>query len=110
MLELVLVQIRPAPQTRVYDMREALAAGHLQATVQRARYGDALGGHGALLLHGRHQRVHLVGLVLELLGQALDGSLGKLFVVRAEQVTHQTVHNAAPGLARRVAVVSTAVV
>ena len=33
--EFVFVQVRPSPQTRVDHVRETLAGGHLQTTVQR---------------------------------------------------------------------------
>ncbi|RNA37328.1 hypothetical protein BpHYR1_012427 [Brachionus plicatilis] len=103
MFELVFVQIGPSPQPRINDVRKALAAGHLQPSVQSARYSDTFCLHLALFLHSVHQSVHFVRLVLELFGQALNCPLGKLFVVRRLQVAHQTVHHAGPRLAGRVA-------
>ncbi len=97
-LQLVLVQVRPAPQSSIDNMREALASCHLQATVERARYSDALGVDGALLLHGGKQCVHFVRLVLELLGQRLDGPFGELLVVGRLEVTHEGVDNRRPCL------------
>lgn len=92
-LEFVLVEVRPSPETGVDDVWEALATGYLETTVQGARYGNALGGYGALLLYGCHERVHFVRLVFELLGEGFDGALGKLLVVGRLEVAHERVHD-----------------
>jgi len=73
-------------------------AAYLETAVQGARYGDALGRAGALLLHRHHQRVHLVRLVLELLGERLDGALGELLVVGRLEVAHERVDDRGPRL------------
>ena len=55
-----------------------------------------------LFLNGIHESFHFVGLVFELLCQTLDGPFGELLIIRALQMTHQTVHNTRPRLIGRV--------
>lgn len=63
-LQLVLVQVGPAPDARVDDVGKALAARDLQAPVERSLYRDALAGMGAVGGDGGDQRVQLVALLL----------------------------------------------
>ena len=100
MLEFIFVQVRPPPQSGIDDVREALAACHLQTTVECPRYCNTLSRHGAFLLHASHECVHLVRFVLELLGKTFDGALSKLLIVGALQMTHEAVHNTGPRFVR----------
>lgn len=68
-LQLVARQIGPAPESRVDDVREALATSDLQAPVQSSLYGDAFRRLRSASGDGRHQRVKLIFPLFELLHQ-----------------------------------------
>lgn len=87
-LQLVLVQVRPAPYARVDDVRKALPPGHLQAPVQSALDGDALAVVGPVGCDGRDERVQLVALLLQLLHQRLYGPFGKALALAALSMAH----------------------
>lgn len=99
-LQLVLVQVRPTPDARVYDVWEALPPRHLQSTVQSALDSDAFAVVRPVGRDGRDQRVQLIALLLQLLHQRLDGSLGKALALPALSVAHQRVDNAETGVRR----------
>lgn len=89
--QLVLVQVGPAPDAGVNDVREALPPRHLQSTVERALNGDALAVVRPVGRDGGDQRVQFVALLLQLLHQRLDGPLRKALALPALAVAHQRV-------------------
>lgn len=49
----------------------------------------------------RDQGIQLIFLLLQLLDETLDGSLGKAFALSSLSVAHQAVHNAQAGIVTR---------
>lgn len=98
MFQFVFVQVWPTPQAGINDVRETLSTGNLQPPVQRALDGDAFAGVNAVGGDGSDERVQLVLLLLQLLHQTLDGSLGEALILPPLTMAHQTVNNAQAGI------------
>ena len=71
---------------------------HLQATIERALYRDALARMCAVRRDGRDERIQLVPLLLQLLHQRLDRALGEAFALASLPVAHQRVDDAQAGV------------
>lgn len=54
-LQLVFVEVRPTPDARIDDVREALASCDLQSSIQRSLDGDALARMGSVGCDGCDQ-------------------------------------------------------
>lgn len=100
LLQLVLVEIRPAPDPGVDDVREAFSTGHLETPVQRALNRDALGRVGAIGGDSGDEAVQFVPLFLQLLDQTLDSPLAEGFRLSSLPVAHQRVDDAEAGVGR----------
>ena len=81
------------------DKPETLVVpSYLQSSVQRPLDGHTLAGVDAVGGDGSDERVQLVLLLLQLLHQAFDGSLGEALVLTALPVAHQAVDDAEAGV------------
>lgn len=101
MLQLILVQVRPPPDSCVDHVREPLAPRHLQAAVQSALDGDALAGVGAVGGDGGDERVQFITFFLEFFDETFNGTLGKSLWFSSLAVTHEGVNYAQAGIRRR---------
>lgn len=94
MFELVFVEVWPAPQPSVYDMRKAFSSCHLQPAVQCPLDCHTLAGVDSVSGDGCYERVQLIFLLLQLLYQAFNGTLSKTLILPALPVAHQAVNDA----------------
>lgn len=94
MLEFVLMEVRPSPQTSVYDMRETLPPSHLQTSVQRSLYGDTLAWMDSICGDSSDEGVKLISFLFEFLYQAFNGTFGEALVLSSLAVAHQAVNDA----------------
>lgn len=97
-LQFILVEVWPAPEPSVDHMGEPFPPSYLQASIKRPLDGDTLAGVNSVGGDGGDERVQLVLLLLQLLYQALYGTLGKALVLTALSVAHEAVHDAQAGI------------
>ena len=74
---------------------------YLQTAIKRSLDGDALGGMRPVGGDGGDQAVQFITLLLQLLHQALDGSLGEALALPTLSVAHEAMHDAEAGIGRR---------
>lgn len=78
-LQLILVQIRPTPDSRVDDMRKTFSARDLKSAIECSLYCYAFARMSAVCGDRCDERVELVSFLLQLLHQRFDGSLCESF-------------------------------
>lgn len=97
-LQFILMQVRPPPQSGIDYMREPFTPSHLQSSIQRPLNGHTLAGMSAVGGDSCDEGVKLVFFFLQFLHQALDGPLGKCLTFSPLSVAHEAVHNAQAGI------------
>lgn len=98
MLQFILMQVRPPPQTGINHVREPFTSSHLQTSIKCPLNGHTLAGMSPVGSDCCDEGVELVFLLFQLFHQALNGSLGKRLALTSLSVTHQAVHNAQAGI------------
>lgn len=78
-LQLVLMQVRPAPDASIYNMRKAFTTSYLQTSIKRPLDSDAFAWMSAICCYCGDERVKFIAFFLQLLHQRLDRSLRKAF-------------------------------
>lgn len=98
MFQFVLVQVRPAPDPRIDDVRESLPASHLQSAIECTLDGDALGVMRSVGRDCGDERIQFIPLFFQLLYQGLDGSFGEPFGLSALAMAHQRMDDTEAGV------------
>lgn len=87
--QFILVEIRPAPDARIYDVREALSPRHLKPSIKCSLYCDALRRVRTIRGYGRDKRVQLFALLFQFLDQAFDGAFREVLRLASLAMAHE---------------------
>lgn len=87
--EFILVEVRPSPYAGVDNVRKALTTGHLKPAVERPLNSNTFGRMGAVSGYSSDERIQFVSLLLQLLDERLDGSLGEALTLSSLSVAHK---------------------